>query len=139
MLLTFYCEKINQRRIVGFFDGKNYWVQKPANSDLQNAMYNGWLHATLITGTLCFGVDEMIIWGCNNNPGSWQVRMMLKLVEIFEKGCWFPPIGRTKEWEFRVILPFPFQEILLHVFKHLSRKANRNFYQHMCKTRPSKI
>ena len=56
----------------GFIDGKNYRVQKPGNSDLQNAYYNGWLHTTLITGPLCFGVDGTIIWGCHNNPGSWN-------------------------------------------------------------------
>lgn len=39
----------------GFIDGKNYPVQKPSGDDLQNAMYNGWLHRHLVTGTLCFG------------------------------------------------------------------------------------
>ncbi|KAJ2990585.1 hypothetical protein HDV02_004274 [Globomyces sp. JEL0801] len=34
----------------GFIDGKNYTVQAPSNADQQNAMYNGWLHSTLITG-----------------------------------------------------------------------------------------
>ena len=27
----------------GSIDGKNYHVQSPSNSDLQNAMYNGWV------------------------------------------------------------------------------------------------
>jgi hypothetical protein len=39
----------------GFIDGKNYKIQKPSSDDLQNAMYNGWLHSHLVTGTLCFG------------------------------------------------------------------------------------
>jgi hypothetical protein len=56
----------------GFIDGKNYCVQKPSDIDLQNAMYNGWLHATLITGTLCFGVDGCIVWGRHNFVGSWN-------------------------------------------------------------------
>lgn len=70
----------------GFIDGKNYRctcvslthnsllfrVQKPTNVDLQNAQYNGWLHATLITGTLCFGVDGTIVWGRHNYYGSWN-------------------------------------------------------------------
>jgi hypothetical protein len=56
----------------GFIDGKNYKVQKPSNSDLQNAMFNGWLHATLITGCFCFGVDGTVIWGRHNFVGSWN-------------------------------------------------------------------
>ncbi|KAE9275252.1 hypothetical protein PF001_g26673 [Phytophthora fragariae] len=31
----------------GFIDGKNFRVQQPSNADLQNAMYNGWLHTVL--------------------------------------------------------------------------------------------
>ena len=60
------------KNVMGFIDGKNLRVQKPTNSDLQNAMYNGWLHATLITGVLCFGVDGTIMWGRHNCPGSWN-------------------------------------------------------------------
>jgi hypothetical protein len=56
----------------GFIDGKNLSVQKPGSSDLQNAMYNGWLHATLITGTICFGADGAIVWVTHNLPGSWN-------------------------------------------------------------------
>jgi hypothetical protein len=56
----------------GFIDGKNYQVQKPSNPDIQNAYYNGWLHATLVTGTLCFGADGTIIWMKINCPGSWN-------------------------------------------------------------------
>ena len=39
----------------GFVDGKNYRVQTPGADDVQNAFYNGWLHAHLVTGCLCFG------------------------------------------------------------------------------------
>ena len=56
----------------GFVDGKNFRVQKPSDIDLQNAQYNGWLHATLITGVLCFGVDGCLIWGKHNCVGSWN-------------------------------------------------------------------
>jgi hypothetical protein len=56
----------------GFVDGKNYKVKKPSKIDLQNAMYNGWLHATLVTGVLCFGVDGCLIWGKHNCVGSWN-------------------------------------------------------------------
>jgi hypothetical protein len=55
-----------------FIDGKNLKVQNPTSSDLQNAMYNGWLHAVLVTGCLCFGVDGTIIWAKHNCPGSWN-------------------------------------------------------------------
>ena len=53
-------------------DGKNYRVQEPSNVDLQNAMYNGWLHTVFLTGVLCFGVDGTIIWGKHNCVGSWN-------------------------------------------------------------------
>jgi hypothetical protein len=52
----------------GFIDGKNYKVQ---TDDLQNALFNGWLHAHLITGTLCFGADGIIVWAKLNCPGTW--------------------------------------------------------------------
>ncbi|ETO70831.1 hypothetical protein F444_12742 [Phytophthora nicotianae P1976] len=45
----------------GFIDGKNFRVQQHPNSDLQNAMYNGWLHSVLVTGTICFAADGCII------------------------------------------------------------------------------
>ena len=64
----------------GFLDGKNFRVQKPTNTDLQNAMYNGkqvmfdfsihlliflfiigWLHNTLITGVFCYGADGTLV------------------------------------------------------------------------------
>lgn len=47
-------------------------MQKPTDVDKQNAMYNGWLHATLVTGTLCYGVDGTIVWTRHNYPGSWN-------------------------------------------------------------------
>jgi hypothetical protein len=56
----------------GFIDGKNYRVEKPTANDIQNACYNGWLHATLITGVLCFGVDGTVCWGKHNIVGSWN-------------------------------------------------------------------
>jgi hypothetical protein len=56
----------------GFIDGKNYKVQKPSSADLQNAMYNGWLHATLVTGCFCFRVDGTVAWGEHNIVGSWN-------------------------------------------------------------------
>ena len=56
----------------GFVDGKNYKVQKPSNSDMQNAMYNGWLHATFVTGCFCFGADGTVCWGKHNVVGSWN-------------------------------------------------------------------
>ena len=34
----------------GFVDGKNYRVQEPTNSDLQNAMYNGICRYGLVIG-----------------------------------------------------------------------------------------
>ena len=65
----------------GFVDGKNYKVQKPTDADVQNAQYNGkelikitvgWLHATLITGVVLYGVDGTAVWIRHNCPGSWN-------------------------------------------------------------------
>lgn len=56
----------------GFIDGKNFHIQKPSSFDIQNACYNGWLHATLVTGCFCFGVDGCIVWGKHNIVGSWN-------------------------------------------------------------------
>ena len=69
----------------GFIDGKNYKVQKPSQADLQNAMYNGWLHATLVTGCLCFDVSGCICWGKHNFVGSWNDGEMSRAFQ--EKLC----------------------------------------------------
>lgn len=45
---------------------------QPFSADLQNAMYNGWLHAVFVTGTICFAADGCIIWSKHNCPGSWN-------------------------------------------------------------------
>lgn len=47
-------------------------VQEPSASNIQNAMYNGWLHCVLVTGTLCYAADGCIIWCKHNCPGSWN-------------------------------------------------------------------
>ena len=72
-----WAQKVKDKNILiegrwGFIDGKNYRVQKPSASDIQNACYNGWLHATLITGCFCFGVDGTLCWGKHNIVGSWN-------------------------------------------------------------------
>ena len=56
----------------GFIDGKNYRVQEPSNYDIQNGMYNGWLHSVFVTGTVCFSADGLIIWAKLNFFGSWN-------------------------------------------------------------------
>lgn len=56
----------------GFIDGKNYHVQEPSNVDVQNGMYNGWLHCVFVTGTVCFSADGLIIWAKLNFFGSWN-------------------------------------------------------------------
>ena len=56
----------------GYVDGKNLPVQEPSDVDLQNAMYNGWLHCVLVTGVLCFGCDGTLIWAKHNVVGSWN-------------------------------------------------------------------
>jgi hypothetical protein len=56
----------------GFVDGKNYRVEKPTNALLQNAMFNGWLQQTFVTGVFCFAADGTVVWGKHNVVGSWN-------------------------------------------------------------------
>ncbi|KAG3175511.1 hypothetical protein PC128_g17703 [Phytophthora cactorum] len=43
---------------------------QPPSADLRNAMYNGWLHAGFVTGTICFAADGCIIWSKLKCRGS---------------------------------------------------------------------
>ena len=54
----------------GFIDGKNYRVMEPNHSETQNAMYNGWLHAVLVTNVTVWGADGTCIGGKLNFFGS---------------------------------------------------------------------
>jgi hypothetical protein len=56
----------------GYVDGKNLDVQAPSDVDLQNALYNGWLHCVFVTGVLAFGCDGCLIWAKHNVFGSWN-------------------------------------------------------------------
>ena len=56
----------------GFIDGKNYGVQEPKNAMIQNGMFNGWLHAVFVTGTVCFSADGLVVWAKLNFFGSWN-------------------------------------------------------------------
>lgn len=61
-------------------------VQEPSNADLQNAMYNGWMHTVFVTGTILFAADGCIVWSKHNCPGSWNdsdtsLEMREKLVD----------------------------------------------------------
>jgi hypothetical protein len=53
-------------------DGKNLDVQTPTAAELQNAMFNGWLHAVFVTGCICVKVDGTIAWYKHNVVGSWN-------------------------------------------------------------------
>ncbi|ETP28530.1 hypothetical protein F442_22180, partial [Phytophthora nicotianae P10297] len=56
---------------IGFLDGKNYkQIQQLSEANIQNAHYNGCLHALFATGTLCFSADGLIVWAKHNCPGS---------------------------------------------------------------------
>lgn len=56
----------------GFIDGKNYAVQEPSDCYVQNGMFNGWLHAVFVTGTVCFSADGLVVWAKLNFFGSWN-------------------------------------------------------------------
>ncbi|ETI33759.1 hypothetical protein F443_19591 [Phytophthora nicotianae P1569] len=56
----------------GVLDGINYRIQRPSNTDIQNAHYNGWLHDVFVTGILRFSADGLIVWAKQICPGSWN-------------------------------------------------------------------
>ncbi|KAG9406776.1 hypothetical protein AC1031_003100 [Aphanomyces cochlioides] len=69
---TIWAEKSNAREplvygVFAFLDGKNFRVQAPSRTDLQNGLYNGWLHSVFVAG-----LDGTLIWGRHNCPGSWN-------------------------------------------------------------------
>ncbi|KAF0695550.1 Aste57867_13650 [Aphanomyces stellatus] len=72
---------------------RSFRVQSPSSIDLQNAQYNGWLHAVFVTGCLCFGVDGTIIWARHNNcPGSWNDgEVSRQLQERLANDCFVGP------------------------------------------------
>ncbi|KAH9116426.1 hypothetical protein LEN26_012894 [Aphanomyces euteiches] len=67
----------------GFLDCKNYRVNAPSSIDLQNAMYNGWLHSTFLTVTILFGVVGTIVWCRHNFAGSCDTihNLQMKLID----------------------------------------------------------
>ncbi|KAL5492548.1 hypothetical protein ACEPAI_3995 [Sanghuangporus weigelae] len=56
----------------GFIDGLNLPVQESHDPDIENATYNGWLHAHFISNVFVFSPKGTIIACCLNAPGSWH-------------------------------------------------------------------
>ena len=72
----------------GFIDGLKLPVEEPSNQDMENAMYNGWLHDHYISNILVFAPDGACFYlfthfnnvsfagsiiACHlNAPGSWH-------------------------------------------------------------------
>ena len=85
-----------------FVDGKNFNVYEPSESDLQNAMYNGWLHSALITGVLCYGVDGTLIWGKHNIVGSWNDGDMCRdlIIKLIDPAKTLPDHGAVADTAF---------------------------------------
>ena len=98
-----------------FVDGKNFGVYEPKKIDLQNALYNGWLHTCLVTGVLCYGVDGTLIWGKHNCVGSWNDGDMCRdlIVKLLDPTKTLPDHGavsdtafpRTRELEGKIMTP----------------------------------
>lgn len=86
----------------GYVDGKNLPVQEPSDVDLQNAMYNGWLHCVLVTGVLCFGCDGTLIWVKHNVVGSWNDGEVAgKLFsKLLDPACTLPNFGLVSDTAF---------------------------------------
>jgi hypothetical protein len=86
----------------GYVDGKNLNVQSPSDVDLQNAMYNGWLHCVFVTGVLAFGCDGCLIWAKHNVVGSWNDGEVAgKLVEkLCDESITLPGYGLVSDTAF---------------------------------------
>ncbi|XP_006458839.1 hypothetical protein AGABI2DRAFT_40932, partial [Agaricus bisporus var. bisporus H97] len=56
----------------GTMDGLNLPIQVSGDENIENATYNGWLHAHFVSSVFAFAADGTII-ACNlNAPGSWH-------------------------------------------------------------------
>ncbi|KAB5589204.1 DDE family endonuclease [Ceratobasidium theobromae] len=56
----------------GFMDGLNLPVSTSKDEAKQNANYNGWLHAHVISNIIVYSPDGTIITAVVNAPGSWH-------------------------------------------------------------------
>ncbi|PPQ64806.1 hypothetical protein CVT26_002638 [Gymnopilus dilepis] len=56
----------------GTMDGLNLPVQESSNEEIENATYNGWLHAHMVSSVIAFGSTGEIIACHLNAPGSWH-------------------------------------------------------------------
>ena len=57
---------------IGFVDGVHLPVFSTANSELQNAYYNGWCGSHFTSNIFCFSPQGRIIFCALNAPGSWH-------------------------------------------------------------------
>ncbi|KAI9352271.1 hypothetical protein DFJ73DRAFT_609704, partial [Zopfochytrium polystomum] len=90
------------QNVWGFVDGKNCRLHSPTHPDSQNALYNGWLHAPLITGVFCYGVDGTLMWVRMNCPVSWNNGDIVQpLVEtLSDEQCMCPGYAITAGFAF---------------------------------------
>jgi len=58
--------------VFGFVDGVYFPMFDPADSDIQNAFYNGWKAMCSVTNVIVFSPEGCIIWASFNYPGSWH-------------------------------------------------------------------
>lgn len=58
--------------VFGFVDGVYFRCNDPADSDTQNAYYNGWKSCCSLTNVIVFGTDGTVLWVHYNLPGSWH-------------------------------------------------------------------
>ncbi|KAG8720587.1 hypothetical protein FRC08_018799 [Ceratobasidium sp. 394] len=58
--------------VFGFIDGLNLPVATSSDPYIENANYNGWLHAHVVSNIIVFAPNSMIISVVLNAPGSWH-------------------------------------------------------------------
>ena len=60
------------KHAIGFVDGVHLPVFSTANSEMQNAYYNGWCSSHFTSNIFCFSPQGRIICCALNAPGSWH-------------------------------------------------------------------
>ncbi|KAG9095375.1 hypothetical protein FS749_010561 [Ceratobasidium sp. UAMH 11750] len=92
------------RGAFGFIDGLNLPVATSADPYIENAHYNGWLHAHVVSNVIVFAPNGTILSVVLNAPGSWHdVRVAQRVFDqlidstpddFFVLGdSAFPPLG----------------------------------------------
>ncbi len=66
-------------------DGLKIPIQKPADDEMQNAYYNGWLHDHFVGCVFAFAPSGVVVTCTVNAPGSWHDSFIAENGGIYAK------------------------------------------------------